>query len=166
MKLEIKAKKDKYRHTQYLLPFYRRDYFAVLSTLALILAGFFILPKTGVAAASFKELRLTIFSLLILAWGVNLLADKLRPLWVHILVAVAGCAAYVVGLFIFIGVGVSDLRYIFFNFSVMEGMWGLMLEGPDEHDNARGDFSCLRHTDRTRRGGIEIAKEQDPGYFP
>ena len=121
--------KDKYKHTKHLLPFYKRDEFALLSTLVLIVAGFLILPKAGTEASSFKQLRLTLYSLLILAWFVNMLADKLKPLWVHVLVAVAAITAFVLGLFTYIGVGVSDLRHIFFNFSVMKGMWPLLLEG-------------------------------------
>jgi polar amino acid transport system permease protein len=121
--------RSKYKHTRHLLPFYKRGYFAVLSTLALILAGFLILPKISTEDAMFKQLRLALYSILILSWAVNMLADKLKPVWLHALVAFSAIAAFILGLFGYIGVGVKDLRHIFFNFSVMNGQWPLILEG-------------------------------------
>lgn len=123
------ADKSKYRHTKHLLPFYRRNGFAIFSTLALILAGFLILPEIGTGEAPFKQLRLWIYALMIFAWLGNILADTLKPLWLHILVTAATVTAFVAGLFAYIGVAVKDLRHIFFNFSVMKGMWPLIFEG-------------------------------------
>jgi polar amino acid transport system permease protein len=73
--------------------------------------------------------RLILFAALILVWAGNLLADKLKPLAVHILVAAAAIGGLIWMLFTYIGVGVGDLRHIFLNFSVLNGLWPLMLEG-------------------------------------
>jgi polar amino acid transport system permease protein len=121
--------RNKYRHTRSLLPFYRRGYFAVLSTLALVAIGVLVLPRNGSGAAALKNVRLAFFSALILVWAGNLLADKLKPMVVHILVAVAVIGSFLWMLFAYVGVGVADLHHIFFNFSVMEGMWPLIEEG-------------------------------------
>jgi polar amino acid transport system permease protein len=119
----------KYRHTRSLLPFYRRNIFAVVSTVALVLLGLLVLPKTGSGDAPLKGLRLNLFSGFILLWAGNLFADKLKPLVVHILVAVATIGTFVWMLFAYVGVGIGDLRHIFFNLSVMDGLWPIMIEG-------------------------------------
>ena len=121
--------RKKYRHTKSLLPFYRKDAFVVLSTIALVFFGFLVLPRIGNKEAFLRQVRLGFFAVLILIWSANLLADRLKPLWFHVLVASATIAALVWMLFAYIGVGVSNLRHIFFNFSVMKGQWPLVLEG-------------------------------------
>lgn len=121
--------RKKYRHSVSLLPIYRRDYFLIISTAALILIGILLLPKIGAEKVVLKQLRLSIFSLLILVWAANILADKLKPIWLHALIAFSTIGAFVWVLFTYIGVGVSDLRHIFFNFTVMKGQWPLILEG-------------------------------------
>ena len=128
MEMRVTAR-NRYDHTKSLLPFYKRDYFAVASTIALICIGFVVLPKIGDTDVAFKPFRLTLFSVLVLLWAANMLADKLKPLWLHALVAFAAIATFIWGLFTYIGVGVSDLQHIFFNFSVMKGQWPLIIEG-------------------------------------
>ena len=122
-------RKDKYRHTKSLLPFYRRDYFLVVSTCILFLFGLLVLPDANSEKIHFLQLRLTFFSVLILAWAANILSDNLKPIWLHIIVTFSAIAVFLWMVFAYIGIGVSDLHHIFFNFSVMKGQWHLMLEG-------------------------------------
>ncbi len=124
-----KEQRLKYKTSKHLLPFYKRDTFAIFSTLLLIFIGLIILPKTGVDKALFKQFRLTLFSVLLLVWAVNLLSDLLKPVWVHVLVAFGAIAMLVWMLFTYIGVGVGDLKHIFFNLPVMRGQWPLIMEG-------------------------------------
>lgn len=124
-----KEQRLKHKTSRSLLPLYKRDMFALFSTLLLIFIGLLILPRTGVDKAPFKQFRLALFSILLLAWAVNMLADLLKPVWIHMLVAFATIATLVWMLFTYIGVGVGDLKHIFMNLSVMEGMWPLIMEG-------------------------------------
>lgn len=119
----------KYRNSKHLLPFYKRDSFAIFSTVLLIFIGLLILPRTGIEKAMFKQFRLSLFSILLLVWAANMLSDLLKPLWVHVMVSFGAIATFIWLLFTYIGVGVGDLHHIFFNFTVMEGQWPLILEG-------------------------------------
>jgi polar amino acid transport system permease protein len=119
----------KHDRSKPLLPFHRRSYFVLLSTIVVVFIGFLVLPKIGDTQAALKGLRLAFFSVLVLIWSANILADKLKPLWLHILVTSATIIAFLWGTLGYLAVNIGDLPHIFLNFSVMNGEWPLVLEG-------------------------------------
>lgn len=110
------------------LPFYQRRLFLALTAGIVVLLGVTLLPEAQ-ADAPLKGLRITLFWMVFLIWGVNIIFDRFKPLWfqglaiLSLLLTAVWCLQY------YGGTDLRNMQHIFFNMEVMEGQWGLLFSG-------------------------------------
>jgi polar amino acid transport system permease protein len=109
-------------------PLYRRLIFVILWFLGIILVSAIFMPLSGPLTTLQKVIGGLIF-LFSLVWSGIVLADHNKPFWLHGLAALFILFEVIFAIYAYSGANFGKLGHVFFNQTVMEGQWPLMLEG-------------------------------------
>jgi len=101
----------------------------LLGSLLLLLAYNAYLPDPQAASALSIHLNLSVFTLFLLGWCGNVLADSERGEVIKMLVAFFMLFTLGHLFYRYSGANWAKLEYFFFNFPIMEGSWGQLFKG-------------------------------------
>ena len=101
----------------------------LLVSLSAILLYCIYLPDPESVSSVFFYLNLSLFTVLLIAWCINILADSDRPEVYKMLVAFFMMFIFGSLFYRFAGADWTKLVHFFFNFSVMKGAWHVLFKG-------------------------------------
>lgn len=107
----------------------RRPLFTVLAFVVLVVYAFLLLPSKELAPPFWFYFSISLFILLVLGYSGNILADRDKPEFLKMLVALLLIAVLCWLFYRYSGAQWGRLRAFFFNWKKMEGNWWILRNG-------------------------------------
>jgi polar amino acid transport system permease protein len=107
----------------------RRPLFTVLAFVVLVVYAFFLLPSKDLAPPFWFYFSISLFILLVLGYSGNILADRDKPEFLKMTVALLLIAVLCWLFYRYSGAQWGRLREFFFNWEKLEGNWWILRNG-------------------------------------
>ena len=107
----------------------RRPFFTVLAFVALVAYAFFLLPSKDLTPPFWFYFSISLFILLVLGYSGNILADRDKPEFLKMTIALLLIAVLCWLFYRYSGAQWGRLRKFFFNWEKLEGNWWILRNG-------------------------------------